>query len=72
VKPLADGSVAVGVVNLGSAPATAIVKPSELGLSQVKRARDLWSHQDVRFPAEGYSATVPPHGVLLLRVEKAE
>jgi len=31
VKPLADGSVAVGVVNLGAAAAQATVKASDLG-----------------------------------------
>jgi alpha-galactosidase len=69
VKPLADGGVAVGVVNLGSAAAQATVKESDLGLSgKVKKARDLWAHRDVKFSGGVYAATVPSHGVLLLRV----
>ncbi len=69
VKPLADGGVTVGVVNLGSAAAQATVKASDLGLSgPVKKARDLWAHQDVKFSGGAYSATVPSHGVLMLRV----
>jgi alpha-galactosidase len=69
VKPLADGSVAVGVVNLGSAAAQASVNASDLQLGgAVKHARDLWSHSDVKFKGGVYSATVPSHGVLLLRV----
>ena len=69
IKPLADGSVAVGVVNLGSAAAQANVKASDLGLnSQVKKARDLWSHQDIKFTDGAYAAAVPSHGVLLLKV----
>jgi len=34
----------------------------------VKKARDLWAHQDVKFVGGVYAATVPSHGVLLLRV----
>jgi alpha-galactosidase len=69
IKPLADGSVAVGMVNLGSTAAQATVKAADLGLSgPVKTARDLWAHQDVKFVAGAYSASVPSHGVLLLRV----
>jgi alpha-galactosidase len=69
VKPLADGSVAVGVVNMGTAAAQATVKASDLGLSgKVKKARDLWAHSDVKFVGGAYAATVPSHGVLMLRV----
>jgi alpha-galactosidase len=68
VKPLADGSVAVGVVNLGASAASAMVRASDLGLAKVKKARDLWSHQDVHFKDGAYSATVPSHGTLMLRV----
>jgi alpha-galactosidase len=69
VKPLADGSVAVGVVNLGSAPAQAVVTGKDLPLTgRIHSARDLWAHKRVRFIHGSYAATVPSHGVLLLRV----
>jgi len=68
IKPLADGSVAVGVVNLSASPASATVSAKDLGLSKVKKARDLWSHQDVQFKNGAYSGTVPSHGILMLRV----
>jgi alpha-galactosidase len=69
VKPLADGSVAVGVVNLGPAAAKAEVHASDLHLSQAGgKARDLWSHKAVQFKGDVYTAAVPSHGVLLLRV----
>ncbi len=68
-KPLADGGVAVGVVNLGPAAAQATVNASDLQLSgSVKKARDLWAHKDVKFTGGAYTAAVPSHGVLLLRV----
>lgn len=69
IKPLADGSVAVGVVNLGPSVAQASINASDLHLGgKVKRARDLWKHEDVKFNGGVYSAAVPSHGVLLLRV----
>ena len=69
IKPLKDGSVAVGVVNVDNAPGNASVKASDLGLKgSVHKARDLWAHKDVKFDKGEYSATVPAHGVLLLRV----
>jgi alpha-galactosidase len=69
VKPLADGSVAVGVVNMGSSPARAAVAARDLPLKgKVTRARDLWAHRDVELKNAEYSADVPPHGVLMLRM----
>jgi len=69
VKPLADGSVAVGVVNHGAAATTSTVKAGDLGLSgPVKTARNLWTHKDVAFENDAYSAEIPSHGVLMLRV----
>ena len=69
VKPLADGSVAVGVVNMGRTAGHATVNASDLQLAgPVKSARDLWAHRDVSFTGGTYAATVPSHGVLLLKV----
>lgn len=69
VKPLADGSVAVAVVNMGGSEANAEVHPSDLGLKgTVHSARDLWAHADVKFQNGVYAARIPSHGALMLRV----
>jgi alpha-galactosidase len=69
VKPLADGSVAVGVVNTGNTSTIATVKASDLGLgTHVKSARDLWRHSSIVFRDGLYSASIPSHGVLFLRL----
>jgi hypothetical protein len=69
IFPLADGSVAVGVVNMSQAAAPASIEARDLAIrGKVTKARDLWTHQDVQFANGVYSATVPAHGVLLLRV----
>jgi alpha-galactosidase len=69
IKPLADGSVAVGVVNLGATATDATVHLNDLHLAGVKKADDLWAHKEVKFAGGAYSASVPSHGVLLLRVQ---
>jgi alpha-galactosidase len=59
----------VGVVNLGSFANTVSIQASDLGLTgTIKMARDLWTHQDVRFKDGSYAAQIPSHGVLLLQV----
>jgi alpha-galactosidase len=69
IKSLSDDSVALGIVNLGPSPVTATVNASDLHLAgAVSKARDLWSHKDVKFAGDAYAAQVPSHGVLLLRV----
>ena len=69
VKPLADGSTAVAVVNLGTGEVTASVKASDLGLAdKVASARDLWAHSDVIFHEGLYTSKIASHGALMLRV----
>ena len=68
-KPLADGGVAVGFVNLDSLPERVIVDDRRLGLKGIpKSARDVWAHQDINFVNDTYTTLLPVHGVLLLRV----
>jgi alpha-galactosidase len=70
-KPLCDGGQAVAVFNRGGAPAEVSVSWSELNLGFTpKRARDLWAHNDLKLDGAKYAATVPAHGVVLLRVGK--
>jgi alpha-galactosidase len=68
MRPLADGSVAVGLFNRGDQPAEVSVPWEKLHLTSPLRAHDLWTHQDVRVSGVQFTATVPVHGVVLLRV----
>lgn len=68
-KALADGGVAVGVVNYGTTPAAVTISEKDLGIAApIASARDLWAHKDIQFKKGAYSTTVPAHGVLLVRV----
>ncbi len=69
IKPLADGGVAAGVVNLGSSATQATIHAADLHLKgKPKSARNLWTHANVTFKSGKYAAIVPGHGILLLRV----
>jgi alpha-galactosidase len=70
VKELADGGVAVALFNRGDAEATMKAAWSDFGIGKAKKVRDLWAHKDLTAAAAGYTAQVPSHGVLLLRVSK--
>ena len=72
VKPLADGSVAVAVVNLGASATTAKVQTDKLGMpGQAFSARDLWAHTAVPLQNGTYTAALASHGVVMLRVTPA-
>ncbi len=63
------GGLAVGFFNRGSSSAQVTARWSDLGLSGSHRIRDLWAHADRGSVADQYSAEVPSHGVVLLKIE---
>ncbi len=67
-RRMADGSTVVGLFNRGSAPATASVDWKAVSAKPGSKARDLWKHEAVAVNGPSYQATVPVHGVVLLRV----
>ena len=68
-KPLADGSHAFGVFNRGSEPATVSLKKLKpMGVGGTVRARDLWRQKDLGVVTKDTTVTVPPCGVVLLKL----
>jgi alpha-galactosidase len=67
-RPLSDGTRAVGLFNRtrGAAPVT--VAWRDLGLTGPQPVRDLWLRQDVGRLDSGFTATVPRHGAVMLKV----
>ena len=66
---LQDHSTAVGLFNRRDQTAEVSVNWSALNLAGKKlSARDLWKHQPTETPGDRYSASVPAHGVVLLKV----
>jgi alpha-galactosidase len=70
IRPLSHNQVAVGLFNRSSEPAKISVDWKQFGMSGRLHARDLWQHKNLGLIQDGYSATVPGHGVVMLRVWK--
>jgi alpha-galactosidase len=69
-RPLFDGTQAVGLFNRGGEAMTVTVRWSDLGLQGRQTVRDLWQRKPLGVFADSYSARIPAHGALLLKVGK--
>jgi alpha-galactosidase len=69
-KPMEDGSVAVGLFNLGETEKPVGVKWEELGIKGKPRVRDVWRQKDLGAFADGYAVPVARHGVRMVRVTR--
>jgi alpha-galactosidase len=69
-RPLVDGSKAIGIFNRYSWPQTIEVNFREFGFKGKVKARDIWAAKDLGTLSEEFSAQVPGHGVVLLRVSE--
>jgi alpha-galactosidase len=74
VRSLAGDAMAVALFNRGDQPAEISFRWDSLELGaglggKNLEARDLWKHTDVSVSGDTLTATVPKHGVVLLRVE---
>ncbi len=68
-RQLSGSAVAVALFNRSTESANMTVAWSDLGLKKAPHhVRDLWAHSDVSVHGANYSATVPGHGVVMLRV----
>jgi alpha-galactosidase len=70
MKPLKDGSIAVGMFNRMDTPSTMTLHFSDIGLQGSARLRDLWKHQDLGLFTDVFKQTTSPHGVILLKITK--
>jgi alpha-galactosidase len=65
-----DNVLAVALLNRSDAEAAVSVRWADLGLpAGPAKVRDLWRRVDVGEFSDGYTETVPSHGVVLLKVE---
>jgi len=67
-KPLADGSYAVGLFNRGESANPVVLQLKDIGISGSAHVRDLWAHRDLGSFNDSYTATVPKHGAVMLKV----
>ncbi|HBO45159.1 MAG TPA: alpha-galactosidase [Planctomycetaceae bacterium] len=71
-KPMEDGSMAVGLFNLGEEPRPVKVAWAELRLTGPRIVRDLWRQKDLGQFDDEFTATVESHGVVFVRLRPAE
>jgi alpha-galactosidase len=57
--------------NLDEMPTTVTAKWSDLGINGAQSVRDLWRQHDVGTFSDEYSAEIPRHGCLLLKMTPA-
>lgn len=67
-KDLEDGSKAVGLFNLGLKEQQVSANWTDLDLRGKQRVRDLWRQKDLGIFTGTFTATVPRHGVVLVRI----
>ena len=70
VKPLADGSHAVGLFNRSESATQMTLDFKSIGAPASAKLRDLLDHKDLGIAQNSYSAEVPTHGVVLVKVSK--
>jgi len=67
-KDMEDGTKAVGLFNRGECDATVTAQWADLQINGSRIVRDLWRQQDLgKFDGQ-FKATVPSHGVVLVRL----
>ena len=72
-RPLADGGFAVGLFNVGAErKSVKTVWERDLKATGRMKIRDLWRRRSAGNSATSYSAAVPAHGALLLKVSKQD
>jgi alpha-galactosidase len=67
-RDLEDGSKAVGLFNLDDEPQEVTVNFADLKVTGARVVRDLWRQMDVGEFSDKYSAKVPAHGVVLVKI----
>jgi alpha-galactosidase len=68
-KPLSGGEVAVGLVNQTTSATHVTVRLADAGINGDAQARDLWEHKDLGVVRGSYTAEVPGHGVVMVRLK---
>lgn len=68
IRILEDGSKAVGLFNRGEKETKVTALWNDLSLTGKQKVRDLWRQEDLGNYSDRYTASVPEHGVVMLRM----
>jgi alpha-galactosidase len=67
-RPLAGGTMAVGLFNRAPVASEVTVSWADLGIDGAQPVRNLWTHEELGPASGSFSAEVPRHGVVLVRI----
>ncbi len=67
-KTLDDGTLAIGLFNVGPKPMDISVNFSDLGIKGPQKVRDLWRQKDLGQFKDSFSAPVNSHGTVLVKI----
>jgi alpha-galactosidase len=70
MKPMADGSVVVGLFNRSRKTDEMTVSFPQMGIQTNATVRDVWLRKDLGTFKDKFSAYVPNHGVVLVRIKQ--
>jgi alpha-galactosidase len=70
-RPLADGTTAVALFNRGLKSYDVTVRWADIGLRGRQPVRDLWLKKDVGEFADSFTANVPRHGAMMIKIGRA-
>jgi alpha-galactosidase len=71
-RPLADGTMAVGLFNRAPEPMPMRVTLADIGLAGDQPVRSLWLQKDLATASNVYETTVPRHGVSFVKIGSAQ
>lgn len=69
VKELINGEKAIGLFNISANEKPITVTWEQAGIEGKKNVRDLWRQQDIGKYNESFTAMVPSHGVVLVKIK---
>ena len=72
MKPLENGSLAVGLFNKDATAQQVSVSFADLKLTGKQKVRDVWKHADLGTFEDRFQIEVPSHGVCLIQIEPAK
>jgi alpha-galactosidase len=70
MKPMEDGSQAVGLFNRGDKTEEIKIAWADLGITGEHKIRDLWRQKDLGVFGDSFSSSVNSRGVVLVNVRK--
>lgn len=72
LKPLADGSSAVGIFNMGEKYQSYNLMLKQIGINKAIAVRDVWKQKNIAQSGRGIAFNIPPHGVRLIKIIKSK